>query len=1045
MKVPDKHFVLEKARKYLREDISGSRYLGEAEFGGWEYAEFHADDVPHGYEDFKKIAQSEFKPIKPHDHWGGRDRTAWFKTTVDVPQGFEYNENERTGLRLHLGRPVEGLVYVNGVSTQGIDVWHHEIFLNKEILSSGKLEIAIKAWATLDGHPYRVMGGNQFIRVCKVVDEFYFTADVLAHSIPLLNENDLKRFKLTELLKKTFTKINFLNARSYEYYESIEEALAFLKKGMDELRFPEVKPSIHAVGHSHIDMAWLWRLSATREKASRTFSTVLNLMWQYPDYFFMHSSPQLFKFLEEDYPELFARVKEKIKDGQWEATGAMWVESDTNVPSGESLVRQFLYGKRYFQKEFDHDNKVLWLPDVFGYSAALPQIAKKAGVDYFMTTKISWNQFNHFPHDTFMWRGLDGTELFTHFVTTASHEPYYTYNGHMIPSEMPGSWANYKQKDVNSDLLLSFGWGDGGGGPTREMLETRRALQDIPGIPYCKPTKVEPYFEMLGKNVEGKTLESWDGELYFEYHRGTYTSQGYNKKSNRQMEVRLHDGEFLSLLKALKDNDYPQTAFDEMWERVLLLQFHDIIPGSSIREVYEDCRVDYGKLLADGQSIINEKGAALTANIKVNQDSVVVYNTLSFVRDAEVCVPYSAMVTKDSQFVDADGNAMACQAGETGVNVRFTNIPAMGYKSFAVSKNAVAIASKITATTTTVETPFYTLTLNDMGEISSLFDKEAGRMVNKGNLNELRAFEDKPMQFDAWDIDVYYKEKPYNNFKCTSVEVVESGGLRTVVRRKVTFNKSEITQDIIFYAHTRRIDFVTNADWQERQVLLKASFPLDVRTLNATYDIQFGHVERANHNNDERDFAQFEVCGHKWADVSEGAYGVSLINDCKYGHDCKDSVLQLTLIKSPIDPDETADRCVHEFSYALYPHIGNLSACNVQKIATEFNSPAPVFEKAAAEGEAFAEYSMLQVSACNVIVDTVKKAEDDSDIVLRVFENSNRLSKNVTITFDASVQVAKVEETNLLEKEGAVIDVANNAITFDITPFEIKTFKIAVK
>jgi len=602
MKVPDKHFVIAKAKKYLKEDIGPSRYIESLPIDGWHYAEYDASNAPHSLADFAAIPESEFKPIASQEHWGGYDRTAWFKTSVKLPEGFN-SPDTKQGFSLKLDTNVhtnvEYLLYINGKAIQGLDTRHTEAMLAEN--PDDNLELVIKAWAGLTREPkVRIFPEASFIKIHSKTDEFYFTAQTLADSIELLGEHDLRRFKLTKLLQETFTHINFLNPKSEAYYESIQTALAFLTHGLALLRRPELKPVIHAVGHSHIDMAYLWRLAATREKASRTFATVLNLMNQFPEYYYMHTSPQLYKFLEEDYPEIFNRVKEKIKSGQWEATGAMWVESDTNVPSGESLVRQFIFGKRYFKEVLGVDTTVLWLPDVFGYSAALPQIAKKSGIDYFMTTKISWNQYNHFPHDTFNWRGLDGTEILTHFITTPSNNWFYTYNGELIPREIPGIWQNYKQKDINEHLLLAYGFGDGGGGPTREMLMTRRAIEDIPGIPYVKTNKVEPYFKALGQSLEGKTLETYDGELYFEFHRGTYTSQSYNKKANRQMENLLHNAELLSMMRDLKQGSakYPAGPLNEIWEQVLMLQFHDIIPGTSIRQVYEDSRKDYEQLLA---------------------------------------------------------------------------------------------------------------------------------------------------------------------------------------------------------------------------------------------------------------------------------------------------------------------------------------------------------------------------------------------------------------------------------------------------------------
>jgi len=1062
MKVPDKHFILEKAKKYLNEDINSSRYIEEVDISGWRYMEFDADDAPHGLADFEDLPQSDFVPISISDRWGGYDRTAWFTTNLEIPHGF-IKPGMKYGLRLELGegrgwgQNVEGLLYINGTAVQGIDSCHLEVFINGDITKWRQLKLAIKAWAGLPDKPkFRVFGETKLFMVHPAADEFYFVAKALTDSIPLLPKNDLKRFKLAKLLQETFKHINFLNPKSEEYYASIEDALHFLKTGLAELRKPEVKPTIHAVGHSHIDMAWLWRLSATREKASRTFATVLNLMRQYPEYYFMHSSPQLYKFLEEDYPEIFTRVRAKIVSGEWEATGGMWVESDTNVPSGESLVRQFLFGLRYFKKTFGVEQKVLWLPDVFGYSAALPQIAKKSGIDYFMTTKISWNQYNHFPHDTFKWRGIDGTEMLTHFITTSSDAWFYTYNGQMVAEEIPGIWANYKQKEINSDLLLAYGFGDGGGGPTREMLESRRAMEDIPGIPYVKTAKVEPYFALLDKNVRDGEMETWDGELYFEFHRGTYTSQGYNKKANRKMENLLHDAEFLSILSNMRGGGaYPQNELSDIWETVLLLQFHDIIPGSSIRQVYEDSRKDYKMLLEKTETIVNNAAVSIVKSNALNKDSIVVFNTLSFNRDAEVLVPYSDVVKKTSTFVDSQGTAMFAQPAADGIFVVFQGVPAYGYRSYTIEEGLASDSYEIEAINfdkeRIIRTEFFEIVFNEKGEIVRLFDISANREVGKGPLNELQAFEDKPLSFDAWDIDVFYKEKPYYSFECTCLKLMEKGPCYVVVRRELKFNESEIVQDIIINSFTARIDFKTRVDWKERQVLLKAAFPLDIRATSASYEIQFGFVERPNHSNDERAFAQFEVCGHKWADVSEGNYGAALINDCKYGYDCKDSVLRLTLIKSPINPDETADRCVHEFNYALYPHEFDLSISNVQAVAADFNNPAYAYEvKASPEGSDYADFSLVRVNTAypHVVVDTIKKAEDSDDIILRVFEAENKTRTTLSISVDESVKIASVQETNLIEEALDEQDVeftkTSNTFGFGIKPFEVKTFLLCL-
>ena len=569
MKVKDPHFILEKIRKYLDEDIIPSRYRKVVDIENWKYFETSMDErVDDAYAvDYDDSGWADFRLW---DTWGGYDKVAWFRTSVQVPEDFAGGQ---TALRLLVGprdggdSTAEVLLYVNGHPVQGLDIWHEEALL-EESLKPGTLHLALKAWSgVLEPPRFRTFKAAQLVKLDMRVDKFCFVIDTVLRCIKLLDDQDLRRIRLTRLLNETFRKVNFLNYKEESYYQSIYESLEFITEELEKLaRTEEIKPTVCGVGHSHIDMAWLWRLNATREKASRTFSTVLNLMKQYPEYKFMHSSPQLYKFLKEDYPEIFEQVKEKIRGGQWEITGGMWVEPDTNVPSGESLVRQFLYGKRYIREEFGRETKLVWLPDVFGYSAALPQIMKKSGMKYFMTTKISWNQYNHFPYDTFWWKGIDGSEIFTHFITTPEDGSwYYTYNGHMDPEEVTGVWKYYKDKDKNEELLIAYGWGDGGGGPTREMLEQSRVMKNIPGIPRVKTSGAEEYFENIYTHTDHQALNTWDGELYFEMHRGTYTSQAANKRYNRKTEVLLHDLESIAMAADLENgsDDYRR----KLWMR----------------------------------------------------------------------------------------------------------------------------------------------------------------------------------------------------------------------------------------------------------------------------------------------------------------------------------------------------------------------------------------------------------------------------------------------------------------------------------------------
>ena len=505
MKVKDPYFVLKKIEKYISEDIRPTRVRESIKLNHWKYMETGMDDrINDAYG--MEYDDSSWQDFKLWDTWGGYDKVAWFRTTVTIPEHFRGKKLAfflQPGPRDGGGSTAEGLLYVDGAPVQAVDIWHDEVILEDALCNKEQLTLALKVWSgVLDVPKFRTFKEASLYLLDREVDRFCFMADTVRRCALLLDENDLRRIRLTRLLNDTFKRVDFLNYPEEDYYRSVYDALAFLSGKLEEFaRIDEIKPTVYGVGHSHIDMAWLWRLCATREKASRTFATVLNLMGQYPEYRFMHSSPQLYQFLKEDYPEIFARVKEKIQEGQWEITGGMWVESDTNVPSGESLVRQFIYGKRYIREEFGKETKLLWLPDVFGYSAALPQIMKKCGMKYFMTTKISWNQYNHFPYDTFMWKGIDGSEILTHFITTPEDGSwFYTYNGHMDPEEVVGVWKNYKDKDKNDELLIAYGWGDGGGGPTREMIEQSRVMKNVPGIPKVELAGAEEYFERLYQN-----------------------------------------------------------------------------------------------------------------------------------------------------------------------------------------------------------------------------------------------------------------------------------------------------------------------------------------------------------------------------------------------------------------------------------------------------------------------------------------------------------------------------------------------------------------
>jgi alpha-mannosidase len=728
----------------------------------------------------------------------------------------------------------------------------------------------------------------------------------------------------------------------------------------------------------------------------------------------------------------------------------MWIEADTNLPSGESLVRQILFGKQFTRAEFGLETRTLWMPDVFGYSAALPQIMLKCGLDSIMTTKISWNQFNRFPCDTFHWRGIDGRQVLAHFITTPElTSRSYSYNGEMTPFTVKGIWDQYKQKEINDELLLCFGAGDGGGGPTKEALEAASAMKAIPGLPQVELGRAEDYFERMHKRLVDKELPVWDGELYLEYHRGTYTSQAANKRANRKSEILYHDAEFYGALAdtLTGQHRYPAAELREGWEKILLNQFHDILPGSSIRQVYQDSQQDYCHISEIGERAVRQAKKALFDRIPTKSPSVVVLNSLGWPRDALVQVRWTEG-WENKTIANVQGEPCTSQVveenGAKKVLFQTHDLPALGYRVYPVIAAPLHAASEpMVITPKTLETKSYRIALNERGQMTSLFDKINQRQVLApgARANVLQAFDDKPMAFDAWDIDIFYQEKMREVDDLIEAVVEETGPLRGVLRLRWRFRDSEISQRITLYRDSPRIDFRTWIDWHESQQLLKTAFPVSIRSTRATYDIQFGNVERPTHWNTSWDLARFEVVAHKWADLSEGDYGVSLLNDCKYGYDVKNNVIRLTLLKSAVRPDDFADRGQHEFTYALLPHKGDWREGKTIEQAYALNYPAHAsFITAPQAGDLPAEYAFASVDTEGVIVETIKEAEEGRAWVVRVYESTQCRHGAAKMTIGQPIR--KAVECNLLEEDEQPAPFAGRDLTFSIAPYEIKTFKI---
>lgn len=678
---------------------------------------------------------SEWLEYRTGTKWGGRDAHAWFRTTLELPQELDGRiavMKIDTGARGWDATNPQLILHVNGDIVQGIDVNHTEVVLEHEAKAGARYQIDFHAYSGLVSSKCDMK--MTVYAMNDKVNKLYFDIAVPLQIAEKLPEDDKNRIDITNVLNNTINLIDLRKAGSELFHESVDAALDYIEIEFYEKMCGNDDVIATCVGHTHIDVAWHWTVAQTREKVARSFSTVLNLMEEFPDYIFMSSQPQLYKFLKEDHPEVYERVKERVKEGRWEAEGGMWVEADTNLSSGESLVRQVLFGTRFFEKEFGVKNEILWLPDVFGYSAALPQILKKSDINYFMTTKIAWNQFNKMPYDTFMWKGLDGTEILTHFISTRDYEAnptshFTTYNGYLRPSQVMGAWQRYQQKNINNDVLISYGHGDGGGGPTVDMLENaKRLVKGLPGSPKVKMGNSLDYFKKLEKTVTGnKYLPKWVGELYLEYHRGTYTSIGKNKRNNRKSEFLYQDLEMASSFNKLLGGAYPQDEINEAWETILINQFHDIIPGSSIFEVYEVTDKEYAKILTEGSDMMMDSLNAIAQNINLSERSLVIFNTLSYNR-SDVVLADLPDGMNDIEVTDADGKHVKYQLVEDGNVIKallyVENVPAKGYKALTIKAGAKVDASDaVSVTKDSMENSFFSLKLDEKGTITSLFDK----------------------------------------------------------------------------------------------------------------------------------------------------------------------------------------------------------------------------------------------------------------------------------------------------------------------------------
>ncbi|OGF49611.1 MAG: hypothetical protein A2231_05120 [Candidatus Firestonebacteria bacterium RIFOXYA2_FULL_40_8] len=994
---------------------------------------------------FKNVKNLKFKNAKKGEVWGENWDSAWFKFAGAVPSSWKGAEvmavldlGGEAAVFSTDGTPLSGLTSLFA----GWGMFNRKALYPVIKNSSGKEKVNLLVEAAAN-----YLFGNQVKCVFKQADlvkfnrskwELYHDVYFLQNLMLKLPEDSIRRAKI----------LFGLNEIINTYYHGSESEIKTCRKIAGKLLYNGANISaslVSAIGHSHIDTAWMWPLRETRRKVGRTFSTAIKMMEEYPDYKFGASQAQLYQFCKENYPKLYEKIKKAIKAKRWEVQGGMWVESDCNLISGESMVRQFLHGKRFFRQEFGVEVDNLWLPDVFGYSSAMPQILKKCGINYFLTQKLSWSQFNKFPHHTFNWEGLDGSKVFTHFP------PADTYNSVYEPWELLMGQKAFLEKDRANRWIYLFGYGDGGGGPSRHQLEFAKRAKDCEELPKVTQEFAKDFFPKCEKDI--KDPLTWKGELYLEYHRGTYTTQARNKKYNRKSEFLLKDAELLSSLDL---KNYPAAELDRLWKLVLLNQFHDIIPGSSIPWVYKDSTKQYEDVKKSGEKIAADGLKALCKKIDTTGAGkpVVIFNSLSWSRSGLVLLPKTKAGLKDNF-----ENTVLTQNIKDGVLAR-VNASSMGYSVYYSGKTEGKRieTSDLKVSKNRLENSLLLVKFGKDGQISSIYDKETGReSVKTGGLaNRFKVYDEDKGGGDAWDTHIYHEEQKYASPSLIKTEGVEEGPLRASIRQtwKVS-ERSFIIQEIRLESGSRKIEFFTKIEWHEREKLLKVFFDTTINSLKAKYEIQYGHVERPAHRNTSWDMAKFEVCAHKWADYSDEGYGISLLNDCKYGHGIKDGTMSLTLLRSPEPPDYSlkfskpkdeadavTDQGAHELTYALYPHAGNFMEAKTVQAAYELNAPlrTALLEKGNKGGRS-GMHSFYSVDAESVIIEAVKKTEDGKDIIVRMYEAYGKTSEAV-LTVSKEIAVKKAEFVNMMEEKGKAVKVENGKIKLKLQPFEIITLKL---
>ncbi|WP_217182149.1 glycoside hydrolase family 38 C-terminal domain-containing protein [Streptomyces sp. AC495_CC817] len=968
---------------------------------------------------FEEAAAASYAPFAMDTPWGPPWGTTWFRMRGQVPA-------EWAGRRVEAvidlgfvgdwpGNQAEALVHlVDGTPLKAVNPLNQYVPIGNPVRGGESIDYLVEAASNPD-----ILADN-FSKITPLGD-ILTAGDKPLYTfrradIAVLDEEVFHLDLDLQVLRELMVHLGEHEPRRHEILHALDRAMDAVDlddvsgsaTAVREILAPVLAKPAHAsahtisgVGHAHIDSAWLWPIRETKRKTSRTFSNVTALADEYEDFIFACSQAVQYEWVRDNYPQVWERIKKAVDKGQWVPVGGMWVESDGNLPGGEAIARQLVHGKRFFIEHFGIETKGVWLPDSFGYNASYPQLAKLAGNEWFLTQKISWNQTNRFPHHTFWWEGIDGTRIFTHFP------PVDTYNARFSGEEMDRAVRNYQEKGAGTRSLAPFGWGDGGGGPTREIMERARRLADLEGSPKVVVEHPDEFFAKARAEYEDAPV--WNGELYLELHRATYTSQARTKQGNRRSEHKLREAELWATTAALHapDYTYPHEKLDRLWKTVLLHQFHDILPGSSIAWVHREAEAEYARVAKELEELTTEAVAALGAG------DARVFNTSP--RDRAEVIRTSAG-TPAYVTVPANGSAPLTPAEPP---------------------HPVTVSGRV------LDNGLVRVEIAEDGTLASVRDLVADREVlgDKGNL--LRLHTDLPNYWDAWDVDKHYKNRYSDLLDPESITVVEADPLLGAIRVERTFGRgSRLTQTITLRAGSPRIDFETDIDWHEAEKFLKAGFPIDVRAAHSSAEIQFGHIQRPTHTNTSWEAARFEVSGHRWVHVGEPGYGVAVINDSTYGHDVSRTVredggttttVRLSLVRAPRIPDPEADQGKHRFTYSLLP------GASIEDAVAEgyaLNLPLRVADAAGAPEP------VVSVDGEGVTVEAVKLADDASgDVVVRIYESSGGRARGVLRT---GFPLAGAQITDLLERPLAEAATDGDGVPVTLRPFEVQTLRLAV-